>query len=54
VSDLLTKIRGSIGCLYNLAEMIGTLDMLLSFAHYRTTCECGECVRYLRSCSELL
>ena len=37
ISELLEKIRENIGCLYNLSEIVSTLDMLLSFAHARTT-----------------
>nr|XP_039269249.1 mutS protein homolog 4-like [Styela clava] len=39
VSDMLTEIRDSIGCLYNLSETISTLDMLVSFAHIASTTE---------------
>ena len=41
VRDLLKEVRGEIGCLYNLSEIISTLDMLMSFAHTRTTTDCG-------------
>lgn len=37
ISELLLKIRESIGCLYNFSEIVSTLDVLLAFAHARTT-----------------
>ncbi|CAK8673692.1 unnamed protein product [Clavelina lepadiformis] len=40
VCELLSKVRTSIGCLYNLSEIVSTLDMLMSFAYVRTTTDC--------------
>nr|CAB3264029.1 mutS protein homolog 4-like [Phallusia mammillata] len=40
IKHLNASVRSNIGCLYNLSEIVSTLDMLLSFAHYRTTTEC--------------
>ncbi|RUS80534.1 hypothetical protein EGW08_011718, partial [Elysia chlorotica] len=36
VSELLTKLHEHMGCLYELADIVGMVDMLLSFAHCAT------------------
>nr|XP_026693129.1 mutS protein homolog 4-like [Ciona intestinalis] len=40
VTELLSEVRTCIGCLYNLSEIVSTLDMLMSFAHVRTVTDC--------------
>uniref|UniRef100_H2YI01 DNA mismatch repair proteins mutS family domain-containing protein n=1 Tax=Ciona savignyi TaxID=51511 RepID=H2YI01_CIOSA len=40
IADLLVEVRTCIGCLYNLSEIVSTLDMLMSFAHVRTITDC--------------
>ena len=42
VSELLNDIRDDIGCMFKLAEMVSTLDMLVSFAHNCTVSEYGK------------
>lgn len=41
VSDLLAEVRGLVGCLYKLSEIISMLDLLVSLAHVATTSEYG-------------
>lgn len=36
VSELLSRLHGHMGCLYELADIVGMVDMLLSFAHCAT------------------
>ena len=42
-SELLKDIRDHIGCLYQLAECLSMIDLLLSFAHNCTLSDYGEC-----------
>nr|XP_006819740.1 PREDICTED: mutS protein homolog 4-like [Saccoglossus kowalevskii] len=42
INELMSEIRGQIGCLYKLTECVAVLDMLVSFAH---ACTLGEYVR---------
>lgn len=44
VSDLLAEVRGLVGCLYKLSEIISMLDMLVSLAHVATMSEYGKSV----------
>ena len=44
ISELLTELRGTVGCLYKLSECVAMLDMLVSLAHTCTVSNYGEWV----------